>query len=168
MATPTLEALNERLDRLERENRRFKVGALLVLIGIVAVGIMGQARANAVRVVEAEKFVLRDSQGKERAELSTLGDGSPSLHFYGFYAGRRHAIVSLEADQASGTSGLQFNAANGKNRISLAVAVVGSAVVNVADLDGNVRASLGVGRDGSGGVGTLDKQGTAIWRAPAK
>jgi hypothetical protein len=41
---------------------------------------MGQARLSRGRVIEAEKFVLRDSAERERAELFILDDGSPGLY----------------------------------------------------------------------------------------
>ena len=70
-------SIEDRIARLERENRRLKVGALLGLLVIVAVFIMGQARPP--RVLEAEAFVLRDSTGVRLAQLSIEDDGLPRL-----------------------------------------------------------------------------------------
>ena len=65
---PELLAIVERLDRLERQNRRFKlVGATLVFFALSVPLIMGQARTT--RVLEANEFVLRDTTGKIRARL---------------------------------------------------------------------------------------------------
>ena len=67
-----------RLERLEKQNRRFRqIGAVaLVLIGSVL--LMGQASPK--RTVEANEFLLKDSGGRVRAKLSTEGNlPGPSL-----------------------------------------------------------------------------------------
>lgn len=75
----TLNTLAQRLDRLERESRRWRWAAAALPLGIAAVVLMGQVALR--RVVEAEKFVLRDPNGKERATLFTAFDGSkPGSH----------------------------------------------------------------------------------------
>jgi len=70
MNEPTMDNMVQRLDRLERENHRLKRIGALVLVGIAAVVLMGQARPSKVaKVIEAEKFILRDEAGKVRAML---------------------------------------------------------------------------------------------------
>ncbi len=82
MNEPTISKLDQRLDRLERENRRLKRIGALVVVGIAAVVLMGQARSSKVaKVIEAEKFVLRDTSGQVGATLFTVGEGSPHLEF---------------------------------------------------------------------------------------
>jgi len=64
-----------RLDRLEKENRCLKRIGALVVVGIAAVVLMGQAKPSKVpKVIEAEKLILRDEAGRIRATL----DGSES------------------------------------------------------------------------------------------
>src|SRR2546427_11166070 len=70
------ERLVDRLNELERENRRWRRAGLVVLIGLAALLVMGQARTP--RVVEADevtahKFTVRDEQGNSRAVLGTSG-----------------------------------------------------------------------------------------------
>jgi hypothetical protein len=82
--------LEIRIERLEVQNRRFKRGALALLIALVSVSLMGQTKrprkaapaptaAPAVPVtpekIEAQSFILKDSNGKIRAELSMAGTG---------------------------------------------------------------------------------------------
>jgi len=43
MNEPTMDKLEQRLDRLERENRRLKRIGVLVVVGIAAVVLMGQS-----------------------------------------------------------------------------------------------------------------------------
>ncbi len=77
----TLDAMKQRLDRLEQENRRLKQIGGLMLVGIAALVMMGQSQSNvnktaasqASKVVEATEFVVRDPGGKVRARLATDG-----------------------------------------------------------------------------------------------
>ncbi len=69
MNEPTLE---QRLDRLERENRCLKRAGALALAVIAAVVLMGQATgAKVPKVIEAERFVVRDASGNTRAVLGS-------------------------------------------------------------------------------------------------
>ena len=70
MNEPSMEIIGQRLSHLERENRRFKYGGVLLLIVIAALIMMGQAKPSKVaKVIEAERFVLKDDEGKVRATL---------------------------------------------------------------------------------------------------
>jgi hypothetical protein len=87
---PEKQPLEIRIERLERQNRLFRRGALTCLIALVSVGLMGQTKhpprkaapTPAAPVVpekiEAESFIMKDSSGKIRAELSMAGTG-PAL-----------------------------------------------------------------------------------------
>ena len=52
--------LMHRLDRLERENRRLKFAGAAMLLGLAAVGLMGQTLGKSV---EAQEFILVDPTG---------------------------------------------------------------------------------------------------------
>jgi hypothetical protein len=86
---PEKQPLEVRIEKLERQNRLFRRGALTCLIALVSVGLLGQTKhprkappAPAAPVVpeklEAESFVMKDSNGKIRAELSMAATG-PAL-----------------------------------------------------------------------------------------
>jgi hypothetical protein len=86
---PKTEPLEVRIERLERQNRLLRRGAFTCLIALVSAGLMGQTKhprkatpAPAAPVVpekiEAESFIMKDSAGKVRAELSMAGTG-PAL-----------------------------------------------------------------------------------------
>ena len=77
MNEPTMETLARRLYKVEWENRRLKLAGVVALAVIAAVVLMGQAtESKVVKVIEAEKFVLRDGQGRQRAELFAHKDVS--------------------------------------------------------------------------------------------
>ncbi len=73
-----LDSLRARIERLERENRRFRLGGLALIVAACAAALMGQAQP--ARTIEAERFVLRNASGKIAAELATPR-GSPALRF---------------------------------------------------------------------------------------
>jgi hypothetical protein len=78
MDKPCLEVATERLDRLERDNRRLVWVLLAVFAGAVLVLV---ERTNLIRrgTIEAEGLVLRDKTGAVRARLGLRADGSPEL-----------------------------------------------------------------------------------------
>jgi len=82
--------LEIRIERLEKQNRRFKLGALTLLAALVSVTLLGQtkqtkkpapkpaaaaAAPSTPDQIEAHSFVLKDSNGKVRAEISMTGTG---------------------------------------------------------------------------------------------
>src|SRR5437879_6012790 len=74
---PELQDLAQRVERLERENRRLKRAGLVALALAAVLVLTGRARSS--RVMEANRFVLRDTSGRVRAELKTEEDLSPRL-----------------------------------------------------------------------------------------
>ncbi len=109
------ETMNERLERLERENRHVKRVGVAALATITAAMLMGQvAPPRASKVVEADEFVLRDGKGAVRAMLGFKA-GAPLLSFY-------------DEEQTL--------------RIGLGFAATGLPTVAILNKDGNIRSSL--------------------------
>ena len=105
---PELHELLSRVGRLEKENRRFKRGALVLVAAAVTIGLMAQTKPQTpstssqkpkaaakpapkpaeppppgpvvATTVEAQSFVLKDANGHVRAELAMMGS-TPSLKF---------------------------------------------------------------------------------------
>jgi hypothetical protein len=92
-----LGALLSRMERLEKQNRRLKQGALAFLLAIASVALMAQTKQpqsaaqkrrpptpapapTGPTAVEAQAFILKDSNGHVRAELGLTGS-TPSLKF---------------------------------------------------------------------------------------
>jgi hypothetical protein len=123
-STPEHDAIVARIGRLERENRRLKRGAIAFLVMIASVGLMAQTRQNppasstsqrqkgrapatpaapapaGPTAVEAQGFILKDSNGKVRAELSMTGS-TPSLKFRD-ESGSALVTLSLNGDAPGG------------------------------------------------------------------
>ena len=77
MSEPTIEALARRVEQLERDNRRWRRGATLGLLLLVSGGLLGQAPVlpGAAKVLEAERFNLRDGSGNLRGSLGATTKG---------------------------------------------------------------------------------------------
>jgi len=77
--------LIQRVERLERGNRRWKLAALVLLLGCLVLLLAGfdypQPFLVKARSVEAQNFVLRDADGQVRARMAISEDG-PRLSFF--------------------------------------------------------------------------------------
>jgi len=111
--TSELTAVVNRLEKLEKQNRRFKQIGALALILLGSVFLMGQA--SPPRTVEASEFVLRDADGRMRAWLGTQGDAT-ALALYD-KNGLRQIGLSTEAN----TSDLYFYDKDGLVRAGLVI-----------------------------------------------
>ncbi len=60
-------AIVSRLERVETENRRMKQAGLALIVLITVLLLVAQARPS--RTIEAQQFVLKDANGRVRAEL---------------------------------------------------------------------------------------------------
>lgn len=76
----TVQALADRVRKLETQNRRLKLAGFSAAIAVSALLLMGQARTS--RVVEASEFRLIDANGKTRARLTVGAGGGPTLTFF--------------------------------------------------------------------------------------
>src|SRR5690242_1691090 len=84
-----LQLLANRIAKLERQNRFWKIGgvlAALALASLLAVGVRAQQEwprpMERAKVIEAGAFVLTDANGVTKGEFSTK-DGNPILELYG-------------------------------------------------------------------------------------
>lgn len=158
-----MKTLAQRLDRVERENRRLKRGGAVVLAVVAAVVLMGQATGDKVaKVLEAESFVVRDSKGALRAILGVWEDDEVRL-LLPDRNGKSRAILAVKPD---GSPYLGLYDKDGKRRIGMAVLQDGMLALGLAYTDDKSRAGLSVGPDGSPRLFLADKAGKVIWSAP--
>jgi hypothetical protein len=76
----TLEALAQRVAKLEAQNRRLKKIGIALLLLVSAGVLMGQAKTN--KVIQANAFQIVDANGKTLGRLGVGKAGKPSLTFF--------------------------------------------------------------------------------------
>ena len=163
MNEPTLA---DRLDRLEWENRRLKLAGAVIMIAIATVLLMGQATpSKVVEVVEAQRFILRDSKGINRGGLQVMDDGRPILHLADENGLTRAELVVL----SNNTPALYFydyekgRDVGRKHLAWLGVSKHGSVTLALIDREEQSQAQL----SGTGPrLRFIGKDGKIIWSAP--
>ncbi|MGH7372433.1 MAG: hypothetical protein ACREJK_11395, partial [Candidatus Methylomirabilales bacterium] len=155
MDEQTMQTLVRRLDRVERENRRWRWTTAVVLGGIAGGVLMSQsAHPTVANVIEAEKFVLRDAQGKARAWLETAS-GSVNLAL----ADRDEKSRAFVYVRADGSTGLALYDKTSTRRGGLYVSADGSPSLDLADKEGKAYVQLKLGPDGLPSVSLIDRDG---------
>lgn len=130
MNEPTMGALERRMEAVERENRRWQWMVTVTLAVVAAMVILVQATPTKFgKVLEAERFVLRDTNGGIRAELGLI----------------------------DGASVLLLNDKDGKPGVALSVFPDGPRRVSLLDRDGRTRSVLTARADGDSGLRLFDK-----------
>lgn len=174
-----LDALLSRVGRLERENRRFKRGALVFLAAIVSIGLMAQTKQRpsssqkpkarppakpvepahpgpvVATTVEAQSFILKDANGNVRAELAMMGS-TPSLKFRD-ESGSALVTLSLNSDKPAGPLLLLSDP---QHHASVALSVLENAgpQLSLAGERPDIQLRMGVSTDGTS-VELSDKDG---------
>jgi hypothetical protein len=139
-ANDELGQLSLRIARLERQNRRLKLGALSIA-AITAFGLtLGAAPNKEPRIIEAEGFIMRDANGIPRVEIGKDGfyvnddDGKHRIAFYA-HAGKdgetgirllaeddnKKQITLFVKKNSDAPTGIHINDSNGKTRAVMAV-----------------------------------------------
>ena len=151
MDLSTLEALRQRMDRIERENRRLKVGGGLLLAGLALLTLLGAGMATN-KTLEAESFIVKDSSGKVRAVLGTTDPyNAPGLVMYD-QEGHANILLHLTGD---GDPGFWLYE---KDKVRATLNAVGDRVhLQLYDPDTRMRASFVVAKDGSPSMELYDQ-----------
>lgn len=143
MQSEPVDALTARVDRLERENRRWKQAGLIAG-GVVGVAfLMGQA-APPAQVIQAQHIVITDDKGNERIVLGAAKDRASIL--LKNEAGKATTVLAVSDE----TAGLSVTDENGKYRLTLGKHLKegGGAGIWLYDEQGNLRYSTTVNRSG--------------------
>ncbi len=157
--------LAERLENLERDNRRLRRYGTMMGVGLACLlgltialflysgrlGLGGAVPEN----IAARQFTIRDSRGTVRGSWGLGGDGTIRL-LLSDAAGRPRVRLSLLPD---GSSGLSL--ADSANRKMVAVGVLPDLTSSfvMSDRSGLPRAVLGVSNDGSSNIVFADRGG---------
>ncbi len=153
MIEPTVGTLAQRLNIMERQNRRLKRMGMVILAGATVLTLMGQARLS--RTVEAEKFILKDASGKVRAEIG-MGEKGPALRFRA-EDGKFRIGLGLVGDE----HGLFLLDANERKQATLGVGSLGPALM-LYDNKGKRRMVFGMSK---GAQPLFELAGTnEVWR----
>lgn len=188
MEASMIPALLQRLERLERSNRRLKLWGVVALFGLATLGVMGQARPP-LQTVEAQEFVVKDAGGVVRARLgASPASVSLSLSHEGgranlVVAGGRGQGAHLAVTDATGkvkgllllspeTVGLYLSPIDATGpprspRVVFEVLNQGTGGFAFYDKNGVTRALVGaVSDDGSSLMVVQDASGKPAWKAP--
>ncbi|MFQ5691936.1 MAG: hypothetical protein ACE5IM_02680 [Nitrospinota bacterium] len=158
------DAVGGRLDRLERESRRWRALGIAAVAVLGLVALLGAKGTRVADEVRARRFVVVDREGRVRAALAVVvkEDVEKGLGLALYDAdGNRRASLGVSRDGAN----VLLKDAGGRTRIALAVGRNGP-VLALYDANFKTRAGLAV-FDGKGPTLLLNgPNGKPIWRAP--
>jgi hypothetical protein len=187
--TPNLTVILERISKLEKQNERLKKLTTAILLLVSAVLLLGQAQPSP-RVLEAQKFVLKDGDGRIRGWMGTIGNGSEltlgnvnaqpmirlivskdssDLHFFGARkSGMNLGLDSGDPDisivGADGNGGARITFKETGPSLKLEDAKGFSTIVGAAQLEkSNDRKS---DQRTAASIVLLDKANNVIWQTP--
>ena len=148
-STDVLQTLRKRVDQLEHAHQRLRRFGLFAFLGIGVTLLMGQAGRSVVpEVIEAQRFVVKDTNGKSIAALGADRDGAPLLVLMNSDG---HLAATLDVT-AHNKPTLTLYDRDGKSRAVLAVDSDGSPALVMHDKTGTPRVGLAVATQGSGGL----------------
>ena len=136
-------AVEARLEKLERDNRRLRMAFGAVLLAIVAVVALGAVSANQIPdVIEAHAFRVRDENGTARVAM-----GADGIFYWDENGTMRASMVAdgiLYWDEngtgraSMGADGISYRDEDGTTR-----AIMDADGISYLDEDGNTRAKMG-------------------------
>ncbi len=153
--------IRERLDRIERELRRWRLGALAALSLAVIVGTAG-ALAEHAKDLRVQTLRLVDQQGKERIIL-TAEEGIPDMTFLD-PAGKGRLTLDITEDR---TPVLLFSeSGEEKNGLTLGFGEEEGPMLQFFDNKGKKRITIAAPPKGKPYLRFMDDQGKLIFRFP--
>lgn len=142
--------LENRMAKLEKQNRWLKTGGTLGVIFLSSLFLMGthgstssppakpSTSSSARRHIRATRFTLTDSAGKTRATLLTFKDKLPGLFMHDD-SGRVRITLSMTKN---GTVFLSFLDRNKKTRLIMGLSKSGLPQIKFLNSSGNVTKTL--------------------------
>ena len=156
------------MEKLEKQNRRLRVGVGAFLLAAASLLLMGQAAPQS-KTMEAQEFILRDAGNKQRAKLSMVEDTA----MLSLYDAKENVRARLVAGDRPGL--LFFDAGRtgpyAKVRLVLGVGDMGGGAgdsgphILLFDANGKSRAELFVAENRSG-LFLNDANGKELFKAP--
>jgi hypothetical protein len=164
MGEPTMDAVTRRLERLERDNRRYKRVASLAVACVGLAVLLGAAPSKKAKIpdeVRAGRFVLVDKAGNAHAQWATTAEKQPYL-VLSDAAGKPRLNLSLSQ---YGEPFLSFTDAAGNRRIGLSLDLYG-VLLHFNDDGGKLRAALTVPAEGEPEIELVGKDDKVLWHVP--
>jgi hypothetical protein len=152
--TTDLDAILQRLERLERQNRRLRRGWIVVPV-LLAAGLLFHSNAQQGRSIQAEEFIVIDSGNKPRAALSWRSDGSVGL---GLTDPSGTKVAGLDVT-ATGIT-LAMGGDQAKSRAVVEVQANGNATITLADANKKPRCVMALAATNDAFLSLYDGQGT--------
>jgi hypothetical protein len=148
MEKPNLDDLMQRVDLLERANRCLRWVCISIVVGAVALVVVGGKLVHFRPGFEAERFVLRDRDGKARGAFALAPDGSPRLVLSDT---RGKDLITLQAMPDDTAAVMLFS--RGHTRVSMTATPHGSAVLNFIDSPHGTSSGFYLAPDGTLALG---------------
>jgi hypothetical protein len=152
--------MRERLDQMERELRRWRLGGLLTL-SLVTVVVATAMDDPPPKELRAETIRIVERNGKERIVLTAV-PGVPDMTFLD-PAGESRLTLDIAEDHKPVVS--VSDTAKGKGRLLLGIDD-GSPTLQLYDRDGKKRVTLGVPKDTGALIRIYDAEGKVQGRFP--
>ena len=160
MVLARLEQLEQNIVELKRQNRRYRFVTSLVAVLAVTFVIMGQSSANKpAKIIEAEKFILRDKDGVVRGVLQSEN----GMAGFSLADQTGKAVIELGAKD-NGATGLVFADGSGTTRVALRVKDGNSPDFGLLDANGTLRVALGIDPAGNPALVMYDEKQNPIWK----
>src|SRR5207245_9806459 len=121
MGDERLEAVLRRVEDLEAEVRRWRRAAMALMLSAVALTTLGAAVPRG-RAVEAQKFVLKDTAGRVRAELGPSDNNKLIALRFRDEASVSRLVLGIEEDSAL----LLLHEKTGRPRVALVTLAQGA------------------------------------------
>jgi hypothetical protein len=155
-------SIEDRLARLERENRRLKLGGLLGLLVVASVFLMGQARP--ATTTAADTFTLLRPGGGISAIFQTV-NGLPLLSLFGGATdgNDRANVAVVDRDIAS----VWVRGNGNRGSASIEASHDGKPAIYLQDTSGRTRLLMTLsGSTQEPLILMMDQAGSVIWSAP--
>ena len=132
--------IEQRVAKLERQNRWMKRGGGLMLAAVACVVLMGQGKPKALPDLVVRSLTLRDGEGKPRAVLSMEKPNTPSLVLLDQNGTKRVYLLAEQGGRAS----LGLGPGDGRIRTYLRVSSGGDTVLGFLDKNGKSGSQFGI------------------------